>query len=466
MLEAGQVIGDRYQLKQKLGPNAGRQTWLAKDLETEPNQLVAVKLLAFGGNVQWDDLKLFEREAQILKQLNHPRIPKYRDYFSIDERTLWFGLVQEYIPGVSLKELLNQGKRFTELEVRQIAKEVLQILTYLHRLYPPVLHRDIKPSNLILGEEQRVYLVDFGAVQDSAASEGATFTVVGTYGYAPMEQFGGRAIPASDLYALGATLIHLLTGIAPADLPTRDLRIQFRDRLTLNSELVNWLERITEPALERRLQTASQALEALEFGLQRTNSSRNNPHHLISSSPSATAFLERPPQSKIQVQKSPSSLEITIPMRGIQGLGDFGVAIVLFVSAGLFLLVLPEATSILPFGLFPLFLLGWLCLKASNHLFGHTKVNFNRNNFEIQKLFFNFHYNRKPGLTNYIKDISIKHKASDWNSGQMVATEVIITSNSLLSSNKFERRLFGQGLSELELMWLAQEIRDWLASKY
>jgi serine/threonine protein kinase len=146
--------------------------------------------LAFGGQIQWEDLKLFEREAQILKQLNHPRIPDYRDYFCIDDRSLWFGLVQKYIPGCSLKEQLASGKRFTERQVRKIAESVLKILIHLHELNPSVLHRDIKPSNLIWGEDEQVYLVDFGAVQDRAAKEGATFTVVGTYGYAPMEQFG------------------------------------------------------------------------------------------------------------------------------------------------------------------------------------------------------------------------------------------------------------------------------------
>jgi len=123
----------------------------------------------FGDQVQWDNLKLFEREAHVLKQLNHPKIPKYRDYFSIDDRILWFGLVQNYIPGSSLKELLTQGRRFSEEEVRKIATDVLQILIYLHQLSPAVLHRDIKPSNLILGEDEKIYLVDFGAVQDRAA---------------------------------------------------------------------------------------------------------------------------------------------------------------------------------------------------------------------------------------------------------------------------------------------------------
>ncbi|MEW6497829.1 MAG: serine/threonine-protein kinase, partial [Cyanobacteriota bacterium] len=267
MLQAEQILKQRYQLKRKLGHNPQRQTWLAEDIGVSPAETVIVKLLAFGGDVQWDDLKLFEREAQILKQLNHPRIPKYRDYFSIDERSLWFGLVQEYIPGVSLKEQLNQGKRFTQEEIYQIAVDILKILEFLHQLNPAVLHRDIKPSNLIWGEDDRIHLVDFGAVQDRAVTEGTTFTVVGTYGYAPMEQFGGRAVPASDLYALGATLIHLLTGCTPADLPQRRLRICFEDKVTLTPRLVNWIKKLTEPAPEERYQSASVALSALESAM-------------------------------------------------------------------------------------------------------------------------------------------------------------------------------------------------------
>ena len=257
MLEIGQSLKSRYRLKIQLGQNASRQTWLAVDLKSRPAKPVVVKLLAFGDQVEWNNLKLFEREARVLQQLNHPRIPRYRDYFSLDDRLLWFGLVQEYIPGDSLQTRLTQKEVFSESTVREIASEILQILTYLHELSPPVLHRDIKPSNLILGEEQHIYLIDFGSVQDKAAKEGATFTVVGTYGYAPLEQFGGRATPASDLYALGSTLIHLLTGIAPADLPQQDARLRFAHLVTINPALARWLEKLTAPNLERSLPNCS-----------------------------------------------------------------------------------------------------------------------------------------------------------------------------------------------------------------
>lgn len=276
MMQVGQVLRDRYQLQQKLGYAANRQTWLAIDLSTHSHQLVIVKLLAFVDEVKWEDLKLFEREAEVLKQLNYPAIPKYQDYFCLNEQLFWFGLVQEYIPGSTLEELLQQGKKLTEQQIRQIATDILNILVYLHELNPPTLHRDIKPSNLIWGEDGRVYLVDFGAVQNKAASEKATFTVVGTYGYTPMEQFGGRAIPASDLYALGATLIHLSAGIAPADLPQKNLQIQFAEFVSLSPSFVAWLQQLCEPAIEKRFSTARVALFSLESGILLSSSTLIN----------------------------------------------------------------------------------------------------------------------------------------------------------------------------------------------
>jgi serine/threonine protein kinase len=273
MLKSGQILQERYQLKEQLGNSAGRQTWLAKDL-AKPAEAslvgdqVIVKLLPFSPQMQWDDLKLFQREASVLKHLNHSRIPSYRDDFSLDKDAggglPWFGLVQDYIPGKSLQQLLKGGKRFTEAETQNIATQLLNILIYLHELSPAVLHRDIKPSNIIMGEDQQVYLVDFGAVQERAKTEGVTFTVVGTGGYAPPEQLWGKAVPASDIYALGATLIHLLTGTPPANLPQEKMRLQFKDKVSLTPRFANWIEKLCAPAPERRFSQARQALEALQ----------------------------------------------------------------------------------------------------------------------------------------------------------------------------------------------------------
>ncbi|MEM8779528.1 MAG: serine/threonine-protein kinase, partial [Cyanobacteria bacterium P01_G01_bin.49] len=267
MFKAGDTFLNCYQLKQRLGRTAsGHQTWLAVDQRSQEN--VTVKLLAFSPQIQWGELKLFEREAEVLKSLENPKIPHYRDYFDLDKEIgqgiAWFGLVQDYIPGKSLQELLEQGKRFTEPEICNIAREILEILTYLHGLSPPVIHRDIKPSNLILGEDNHIYLIDFGSVQAQGTITGVTFTVVGTSGYAPLEQFWGKATPSSDIYALGATLIHLLTGIPPADLPQKETKIQFANLVSIQPYLIHWLEKATNPAVEKRFSNAKTALQSLE----------------------------------------------------------------------------------------------------------------------------------------------------------------------------------------------------------
>jgi serine/threonine protein kinase len=239
----GESFGDRYQIEQQLGKRAGRYTLLARDLQTQA--LVVIKRLSFGEDFVWEDLKLFEREAATLKNLSHASIPRYLDYFDLDLPSgKGFALVQTYIPAKSLDEHVKAGRTFNEAEMVELATALLEILRYLHERAPSVIHRDIKPSNILLGDRTGnsvgpVYLVDFGSVQ--AAPVGGTITVVGTYGYMPPEQFGDRAVPASDLYSLGATLIYLATGQHPADLPHLDMRLHFEDAAHLSAGLEQWL---------------------------------------------------------------------------------------------------------------------------------------------------------------------------------------------------------------------------------
>lgn len=465
MLQAQQLLQKRYQLKQQLGQHPGRQTWLAEDTQAFPTELVVVKILAFYPQMQWDDVKLFEREAQVLKQLNHPRIPCYRDYFSLDWQTgaselYWFGLVQNYIPGASLRQLLNQGKRFSETQVRKIATDVLEILLYLHRLNPPVLHRDIKPSNLILGDDGQIYLVDFGSVQNSAATEGVTFTVVGTMGYAPLEQFWGRTVPASDLYALGATLIHLLTGTAPADLPQQDLRIQFSDRISLDPRFTRWIEVLTEPDLEQRFTQASEALEAL----------RSNRYPKISK-----LALSQPAGSRVQLKKSTKQLSIVIPKqkRSLLEIIKLGGNFILSICSFPLLLLLGFAILALAIALLfvllhnivlflvvlPLtVLLAWLWVattkeldtvqhevnRALRHLFGYYCISFDRDYFVIERQLFGLNYLRQIGQISDIKNINK------------------IPFKKLVIQAKMMNYSLAEDLTEPEREWLCQEIQDWL----
>ncbi|MEO1763185.1 MAG: serine/threonine-protein kinase [Cyanobacteria bacterium J06629_18] len=252
-----------YEIEKQLARKAGRRTLLAKDLQSQ--ELVVIKLLAFSNDFSWEDLKLFEREAQTLQTLEHPAIPCYIDYFELDTKTgKTYALVQSYIEGKSLEEILEEKGKFTESEIKNIAKSLLEILIYLHRRQPPLIHRDIKPSNIIVAE--RPYLVDFGSVQTLAGKGGQTITVVGTYGYMPPEQFGGAASAASDLYSLGATLITLATGIQPADLPQEDMRIAFEEVANLTPGFADWLGWLVEPSLDKRASSAEVALQSLETG--------------------------------------------------------------------------------------------------------------------------------------------------------------------------------------------------------
>jgi len=446
VLEPGKILQERYQLQQRLGRTAaGHQTWLAVDLESQ--EKVTLKMLAFSPEMQWEELKLFEREAQVLQALNHPRIPCYRDYFSLEREAgaglPWFGLVQDYIPGFSLQELLEKGERFLEKKVRKIATEVLEILIYLHELSPPVLHRDIKPSNLILGEDEQVYLVDFGAVQAQAAVTGVTFTVVGTSGYAPLEQFWGRAVEASDLYALGATLIHLLTGVTPADLPQKDSRIQFSDRVSVNPSLVSWIEKMTEIALEKRFSEARDALATLKSGkIQGANLQI-----------ATVRKIAKPPDSRIQFSKSATELNIKIPSTLVrEPFSVVFIGILFLLSCFLLIywhaLVLFAVTGNLLIGLGLFTILASVLVKRLGH---GNKITFNRNYFKLEHQIFGWSHSQQTGEISEILGIFI------YDEGRI--NQIRIRSGNNMKSYFY---VLGTDLKEVEAVWLAQEIQDWL----
>jgi serine/threonine protein kinase len=260
-MKIGTILVDRYQIREQLSKKAGRRTFLAQDLQSE--DLVIIKILRFDPDFQWDELKLFEREAATLQYLDHPAIPKYLDYFDVEEsNTRGFALVQSYINAPSLERVITKGRKFSESEAIELADRLLSILTYLHDRLPPVIHRDIKPSNILLTSSSDrgigdVYLVDFGSVQTSASKEDGTITIVGTYGYIAHEQFGGKTTTASDLYSLGMTIIYLLTGSHPFELPEVNGQVKFTAEVT--NKFRRWLEKMTQPYLEKRFDSAKSA---------------------------------------------------------------------------------------------------------------------------------------------------------------------------------------------------------------
>jgi len=468
VFESEQLLLNRYQLQQQLGNTPWRQTWLAFDKKCKPPcEPVIVKLLAFTPQIQWYDIKLFEREAQILKNLNHPRIPQYRDAFSLDKQTgaglYWLGLVHHYIAGTSLQERLNQGQRFTQEQVRSFATQLLEILIYLHELSPPVLHRDLKPSNVILAEDGQVHLVDFGAVQDCAAAEGVTFTVVGTSGYAPLEQFWGRAVPASDLYALGATLIHLLTGTSPADLPQHQMRIQFTEHLSLNPHLVKWIEKLTNPDVEERFPTARQALEALNSDFL---------------SQEALPKIPQPPGTSVQLSSSLQQLIINLP-RTKPSLPDYltlttrgllltalNLVLTLIFGAGVIWGLSEVNLAILVFALSGLAVVGTgmqKLIRSSLIALGPNRLRFHQNSFTLEWRFFKYCYHQQKGHPTDIQDVF--QKAISTTTDTLDPLKNRSKQDMVAIQTHKEQYSFGVGLSTLECLWLVNEIKAWLSRR-
>lgn len=154
--------------------------------------------------------ELFTREAGFLVKLKHPQIARVHDHFIENNRDY---LVLDYIPGQSLRQLVTRDGPQNEEKVLEWAHAIAGILLYLHGQEPAIIHRDLTPENLVLGEDNLIHLIDFGAANEYAAT--ATGTLIGKQAYIAPEQFRGKAEPASDIYALGATLHFLLTGEDP-----------------------------------------------------------------------------------------------------------------------------------------------------------------------------------------------------------------------------------------------------------
>jgi len=232
--ESGTILRERYRLTNIVGQGGMGNVYRAEDLRL-PGRLCAIKevrpdpLATAEGRAQAREQ--FLQEASILAQLDHPNLPKVSDYFTEGGNEY---LVMDYVPGDDLSQVLKasreRGQKLDQKVVLSWADQIIDALAYLHVQDPPVLHRDIKPANIKLTPDQRIKLVDFGLVKLLAADEARTITVLqgrGTALYTPLEQYGGEGSHTdarTDIYALGATLYHLLTDYPPPDAKSRFLK--------------------------------------------------------------------------------------------------------------------------------------------------------------------------------------------------------------------------------------------------
>ena len=451
--QPGNIIADRYRLIDILGQGGIGITYEAEDIRS--GEKVALKALSLRRITEWKSIDLFEREAKILSQLKNPAIPQYIDYFQVDtDGERGFYIAQQLAPGNSLAVQVENGWVANEREVKNLGIQILEILVYLHELVPPVIHRDIKPQNIIRAQDSKVFLVDFGAVQDTyhhTLTGGST--VVGTYGYMAPEQFRGKAVPATDLYGLGSTLLFLLLGRSPADLPQRKLKPHFRPYIQVSKKFEEWLERILEPVATDRFSSAREALAVLQ-------GEKKMPRLLIKK------FLP-PHNTPITLISEENLLIIDIPPVGFRSEQSQLFALIPGFGNGILLLMLwmmlatanttAVTVTIHPLTaplliIFLLFGVGLTIVFLIN-AFGQVRLEINQHNFQIKYSISGIFYSISKGKNKDINQVKLS------NIGLTINKKPMTT---LVLRDKFKKYNFGLFLPEAEKEWLIEEITYFL----
>ncbi|HCA95637.1 MAG TPA: serine/threonine protein kinase [Cyanobacteria bacterium UBA9226] len=262
------LLKQRYRALKPLGQGGFGKTFLATDEDKPSHPPCVIKQFlpqAQGTSTLQKAAELFEREAIRLDELGkHPQIPDLLAYFSQDGQQY---LVQEFIEGQDLaKELANQGS-FKEGQVESLLHNLLPVLQFVHE--HQVIHRDIKPENIIRRKkDNQLFIVDFGAAKAvTGAGSCQTGTVIGSMGFVAPEQTMGKALFASDIYSLGVTSIHLLTGLHPFDLfdPTQGVWVWRKIlKKPISNDLAAILDKMLQSAVNLRYQSATEILKDLQ----------------------------------------------------------------------------------------------------------------------------------------------------------------------------------------------------------
>jgi outer membrane protein assembly factor BamB/predicted Ser/Thr protein kinase len=289
ILPKGAILQSRYEILKVLGLGGMGAVYQARDLRfTGVARLCAVKEMTSttpDPHVRRLAIQNFEREANILASLNHPAIPKIFDYFSEGIRSY---LVLEYIDGEDLEALMGDSEQLLPVDqVIDWAIQICDVLSYLHNQEPPIVFRDMKPSNIMLRPPNHIVLIDFGIARVFEA--GQKGTMIGTEGYSPPEQYRGIANPTGDIYALGATLHHLLTRRDPRLEPP--FTFQEEPPRLLNPAVSEELNAVIMKALEyepeKRFPHANEMKSALSRCL-RKDGNEQQPAGIESKRPAAT----------------------------------------------------------------------------------------------------------------------------------------------------------------------------------
>lgn len=259
MAEIGTVIEGKYEILREIGKGGMSVVYLAMD--TRLNKQWAVKEIRRRGSGKKDEIVVNSllAEANLMKRLDHPSLPRIVDIIE-NQETIF--VVMDYIEGESLdKVIVESGPQPEELVIGW-AKQLCDALSYLHAQKPPIIYRDMKPANIMLKPEGNIKIIDFGIAREYKEQNLTDTTVLGTRGYAPPEQYDGQTDARSDIFALGKTMHHLLTGIDPR---TGELYAPVRmwnPELSEGIELI--IDKCVEPASENRYQNCQDLLYDLE----------------------------------------------------------------------------------------------------------------------------------------------------------------------------------------------------------
>lgn len=259
MAEIGAVIDNKYEILKEIGRGGMSVVYLAMDKRL--NKQWAVKEIRKKGSGKNDEIVVNSllAEANMMKRLDHPALPRIVD---IIDNGITIYVVMDYIEGESLDKILNEYGAQSEELVIGWAKQLCDALSYLHSQKPSIIYRDMKPANVMLKPEGNIKIIDFGIAREYKEQNLADTTVLGTKGYAPPEQYSGQTDPRSDIFALGMTMHHLLTGIDPRNgEPYAPVR-QWNPELSEGIEMI--IDKCVQPAAENRYQSCEDLLYDLE----------------------------------------------------------------------------------------------------------------------------------------------------------------------------------------------------------
>lgn len=261
MLEIGSVVDGKYKILSKVGQGGMSVVYMA--INEKANKTWAVKEVRKDGVLDFESVKQgLVAETDILKKLNHPNLPSIIDVIDTEDS---FIIIMDYIQGNSLNKALDEYGAQPQEYVIEWAKQLCDVFGYLHSREPAIIYRDMKPANVMLKPDGNVTLIDFGTAREFKERNLADTTCLGTVGYAAPEQFGGmgQTDARTDIYCLGATMYHLVTGCNPSEPP-----YEIKPIRQINPTLSSGLERIIEKCVQRnpedRYQSAAELMYALE----------------------------------------------------------------------------------------------------------------------------------------------------------------------------------------------------------